>query len=90
MFNLRVSGAGWEPDRDALPRGRVSRTPMMSWSPASGRAARSHVIMTAQSAQDAPFDVAHTRHVRYLPNGEGMRQLQDEVQRLLEALRGRR
>lgn len=48
------------------------------------------VIMVTQSAQDVPFDVAHIRHVRYLPNGEGLRQLQDEVQRRLEALRGRR
>jgi hypothetical protein len=49
-----------------------------------------NVIMVTQSAQDVPFDVAHIRHVRYLPNGEGLRQFQDEVQRRLEALRGRR
>jgi hypothetical protein len=35
-----------------------------------------------------PFDARF--HPRYLPNGEGLRQLQGEVQRRLEALRGRR
>ena len=48
------------------------------------------VIMITQSAQDVPFDVAHIRHIRYLPNGEGLEQLRGEVRRRLEGLRARR
>jgi hypothetical protein len=48
------------------------------------------VIMIAQSAHDVPFDVAHIRHIRYLPNGEGLAQLVSEVRRRLEGLRERR
>jgi len=48
------------------------------------------VVMITQSAQDVPFDVAHIRHVRYLPNNEGRQQLAADVQRRLETLRARR
>ena len=44
------------------------------------------VIMITQNAQDVPFDVAHIRHIRYLPNGEGMENLTIDVSRRLEGL----
>lgn len=48
------------------------------------------VVMITQSAQDVPFDVAHIRHIRYLPNGEGLEQLAGEVRRRLDGIRERR
>ena len=45
--------------------------------------------MITLSAQAVPFDVAHIRHIRYLPNGEGLEQLRDKVRRRLEGLRAR-
>lgn len=47
------------------------------------------VIMITQSAGDVPFDVAHIRHVRYLRNKEGLKQLAADVLRRLETLRSR-
>jgi hypothetical protein len=48
------------------------------------------VIMITQNAQDVPFDVAHIRHIRYLPNGEGMTSLTSDVTRRLEGLQATR
>lgn len=45
------------------------------------------VIMITQNAHDVPFDVAHIRHIRYLPNGEGMKALSGDVMRRLTGLR---
>jgi hypothetical protein len=47
------------------------------------------VIIITQSPNDVPFDVAHIRHVRYLPNQEGRKQLAADVQGRLETLRSR-
>lgn len=47
------------------------------------------VIIITQDAHDVPFDVAHIRHVRYLRNREGLKQLREDVQRRLETLRAR-
>jgi hypothetical protein len=44
------------------------------------------VIMITQAAADVPFDVAHIRHIRYLPNGEGIAVLAADVTRRLTGL----
>ena len=48
------------------------------------------VILIAQSAADVPFDVAAIRHIRYLPNGEGLAKLSADLMRRLETLKARR
>lgn len=48
------------------------------------------VIMITQSAADVPFDVAHIRHIRYLPNGEGISSLIEDVTRRLTGIQTRR
>ena len=45
------------------------------------------VVMITQNAVDVPFDVAHIRHIRYLKNGEGLRQLATDVSRRLTTLK---
>lgn len=47
------------------------------------------VILIAQAAADVPFDVAAIRHIRYLPNQQGLTQLASDVIRRLETLRRR-
>jgi len=48
------------------------------------------VILIAQSAGDVPFDVAAIRHIRYLPNSEGLTKLQAELCGRIETLKARR
>ncbi len=45
------------------------------------------VVLIAQSAGDVPFDVAAIRYIRYLPNGEGLAKLGDELKRRLATLK---
>jgi len=47
------------------------------------------VIMITQNPGDVPFDVAHIRHVRYLRNKEGLKQLSADIQGRLQTLRDR-
>lgn len=47
------------------------------------------VILIAQNAVDVPFDVAAIRHIRYLPNGEGLTTLTNQVMARLTTLRAR-
>lgn len=47
------------------------------------------VILIAQSDGDIPFDVAAIRHIRYLPNGEGLVKLGADLKRRLETLKAR-
>jgi hypothetical protein len=47
------------------------------------------VILIAQSASDIPFDVAAIRHIRYLPNGEGLSKLGVDLKRRLETLKAK-
>ena len=44
------------------------------------------VILITQSAGDVPFDVGHLRHIQYLNNGEGLRQLTEKVTDRLKTL----
>lgn len=37
------------------------------------------VILITQDGRDVPFDLAHLRHIRYLANGEGLKQLETEL-----------
>jgi hypothetical protein len=48
------------------------------------------VILIAQSAADIPFDVAAIRHIRYLPNGEGLAKLGFDLKRRLETLKAQK
>ncbi len=48
------------------------------------------VVLIAQSQADIPFDVAAIRHIRYLPNGEGLVQLGVDLKRRLETLKARK
>lgn len=48
------------------------------------------VILIAQTAADVPFDVASIRHIRYLPNGEGLAKLGVDLKRRLETLKARK
>ena len=48
------------------------------------------VVLIAQSAADIPFDVAAIRHIRYLPNGEGLAKLASDLKRRLETLKARK
>ncbi|MEH6625563.1 MAG: hypothetical protein V7739_03895 [Motiliproteus sp.] len=47
------------------------------------------VILIARSETDIPFDVAAIRHIKYLPNGEGLEKLRVDVQRRISTLSGR-
>lgn len=48
------------------------------------------VILIAQSSTDIPFDVAAIRHIRYLPNGEGLVKLSTDLKRRLGTLKARK
>lgn len=48
------------------------------------------VIIVTQSPDDVPFDVAHIRHIRYFPNGEGIAALTSDVTRRLKGIQARR
>ncbi len=48
------------------------------------------VILIAQSAADIPFDVAAIRHIRYLPNREGLAKLGADLKRRVETLKARK
>lgn len=46
------------------------------------------VILITQSQDDIPFDLRHLRFVKYLNNGEGLRELKDRIQQRLVDLTG--
>ena len=37
------------------------------------------VVLLTQSEQDVPFDLRHLRYIRYLNNGEGLRELRTRL-----------
>ena len=43
------------------------------------------VILLTQNRQDVPFDLGQIRYVTYLPNGEGLEALQEELERHISA-----
>lgn len=45
------------------------------------------VVLITQSHDDVPFDLRHLRYIPYLNNGEGHRDLSEQLQRRLAALR---
>lgn len=44
------------------------------------------VILIAQHESDIPFDLRHIRHIKYLPNEQGLSELAEKVSKRLEAL----
>ncbi len=44
------------------------------------------VILIAQHESDIPFDLRHIRHISYLPNEQGLKELAENVSKRLEAL----
>ncbi|MER0630261.1 hypothetical protein AAA552_02760 [Pseudomonas aeruginosa] len=46
------------------------------------------VVIITQNATDIPFDIAHLRHIRYLPNEQGIQQLEADLAARVNALRG--
>lgn len=44
------------------------------------------VILVAQHESDIPFDLRHIRHIRYLPNEQGLKELTEKVSNRLSAL----
>lgn len=44
------------------------------------------VILVAQHESDIPFDLRHIRHIKYLPNEQGLRELTEKVSNRLETL----
>ncbi|MEF2118015.1 hypothetical protein V3423_13040 [Pseudomonas aeruginosa] len=46
------------------------------------------VVIITQNATDIPFDIAHLRHIRYLPNEQGIQQLEADLVARVNALRG--
>ena len=46
------------------------------------------VILISQSEHDVPFDLRHLRHIRYLPNSEGLSELSSALQAKLQSIRG--
>lgn len=67
----------------------TGRNPNVFYEMGIAHALAREVVIITQNAADVPFDVAHIRHVRYLLNKEGLRQLAADVQRRLETLRDR-
>lgn len=47
------------------------------------------VIIITQNASDIPFDISHLRHIRYLPNGEGIQQLELDLSARIHTIRSR-
>lgn len=47
-----------------------------------------HVVPITQSSGDVPFDVQHHRFLQYLNNGEGLKALQDGLEKRLRTLAG--
>jgi hypothetical protein len=45
-----------------------------------------HVIPISQSLDDVPFDMAHHRILKYLPNSEGYLELSSRLQSRLKSL----
>lgn len=46
------------------------------------------VIIITQNAHDVPFDITHLRHIRYLPNREGVDDLAKQLTARIQAIRG--
>ena len=44
------------------------------------------VILVAQHESDIPFDLRHIRHIKYLPNEQGLKELTEKVSNRLSAL----
>lgn len=44
------------------------------------------VILVAQHESDIPFDLRHIRHIKYLPNEQGLRELAQKVSNRLATL----
>lgn len=44
------------------------------------------VILIAQHESDIPFDLRHIRHIKYLPNEQGLSELAEKVSKRLESL----
>ena len=41
------------------------------------------VLMLTQNDEDIPFDLRHIRYIKYLPNGEGLRKLKEDIGRFI-------
>lgn len=61
----------------------TGRNPNVLYEAGLAHARNIPVIMIAQNGDDVPFDLRHIRYFKYLNNGEGLRELQDTLERAI-------
>lgn len=61
----------------------TGRNPNVLYETGLAHALNAEVIMLTQNAEDIPFDLRHFRYFTYLNNGEGLQQLQKDLQRII-------
>ena len=67
----------------------TGRNPNVLYEAGVAHALNREVIMIVQNDQDVPFDLGHIRHVKYMPNKEGLEKLREDLLASLRAARFR-
>ena len=65
----------------------TGRNPNVLYETGLAHASNCDVILLVQSPQDIPFNLSQIRHIKYLPNEEGMATLNEELKKSLLRLR---
>ena len=65
----------------------TGRNPNVLYETGIAHALNREVIMVVQNNQDVPFDLGHIRYVPYLPNKEGLEELQEKLVAFIRASR---
>ena len=59
----------------------TGRNPNVLYETGLAHARNCEVIILTQREDDIPFDLGHIRHISYLPNGEGLAKLREDLRR---------
>ena len=65
----------------------TGRNPNVLYETGIAHALNREVIMIVQNDDDVPFDLGHIRHVRYMPNKEGLEKLREDLLTSIRATR---
>lgn len=65
----------------------TGRNPNVLYETGIAHALNREVIMIVQDDRDVPFDLGHIRHVKYMPNKEGLEKLQEDLLASIRAAR---
>jgi hypothetical protein len=64
----------------------TGKNPNVMYETGIAHALGKHVIPISQSIDDVPFDIRHHRVLKYLPNEEGLRKLEDDLSKKLSQM----